>query len=75
MATIHGAAATGNVEAIKRFLDDGVPIDKLSMESGDFPGGKTALYVAVVMGQLEAAKFLLERGADCPSPKFTLLTA
>jgi len=56
---IWRAAASGNMEAIKQHLRAGTDID-----AKEPPGGGTPLLVAAAFGQVEAVKFLIERGAN-----------
>lgn len=51
-------AGSGNVPALARMLDAGMPID--SRGEGD----RTALTYAAISGQVEAVRFLIQRGAD-----------
>jgi cytochrome c len=63
-AAIHDAAKKGDVAGITAALDTGAAVDE-----GD--KGATPLFLAVRGGHLEAAKLLIERGADpnaAPSP-------
>jgi cytochrome c len=63
-ADIHDAAMNGDVAAITAALDAGAGIDESD-------GTATPLYFAVWMGHIEAAKLLIERGADvnaAPTP-------
>ena len=56
---IWTAAATGNLEAIKQHLEAGTDVDAKQP-----PGGGTPLLVAATFGRAEAAKFLIEKGAN-----------
>jgi cytochrome c len=56
-AAIHDAAKKGDVAAISAALDAGANINESD-------GTATALYYAVMVAQLEAAKLLIDRGAD-----------
>ena len=56
-AAIHDAAIKGDVAAITAALDAGDGVDESD-------GTGTPLYYAAWMGHLEAAKLLIERGAD-----------
>jgi hypothetical protein len=56
---IWKAAASGNMEAIKQHLKAGTDID-----TKESPGGSTPLLVAATFGQVEAAKFLIGKGAN-----------
>ncbi len=53
------AAATGNIEAIKQHLEAGTDVD-----AKEPPGGSTPLLVAAIFGRAEAAKLLIEKGAN-----------
>ena len=71
MKTIHDAAATGNVEALRRELERGV--------SPDTPGeyGTTPLYLAAVNKRTDCVGLLLRAGADPNSytePRSTIVT-
>ena len=56
--TIHSAAAQGNLTAVRAFLARGVPVDFSQGKTGRSP-----LTHAAQAGQVEIAKFLLERKA------------
>ena len=56
-ADIHDAAQNGDIAAIAAALDAGAVIDESD-------GTATPLYYAVWMGHIDAAKLLIERGAD-----------
>ena len=56
---IWTATATGNIEAIKKNLAAGTDVDAKQP-----PGGGTPLLVAATFGRAEAAKFLIEKGAN-----------
>ncbi len=56
---LWGAARTGDLEGIRRYLDEGADINELSDEADLSP-----LSWATLFGQLKAAEFLLEHGAD-----------
>jgi hypothetical protein len=56
---IWKAAASGNIEAIKQYLAAGTDVD-----AKEPPGGGTPLLVAATFGQVEAAKLLIEKGAN-----------
>lgn len=56
-AAIHEAAKNGDVAAIAAALDAGADVN-------DAEGSPSPLYHAVRRGHLDAAKFLIERGAD-----------
>jgi ankyrin repeat protein/L-ascorbate metabolism protein UlaG (beta-lactamase superfamily) len=55
---LHDAAAAGDVETLRRLLDDGTPVDIGDAENS------TALDVAAQSGHLDAARLLVESGAD-----------
>jgi ankyrin repeat protein len=54
---VYFAARAGNLSEVVKLLDDGEKIDE------SFAGG-TPLFSAILMGQLDAARTLIERGAD-----------
>ena len=56
---IWKAAASDNIEAIKQHLKSGTDIN-----AKDTPGGSTPLLVAAAFGRIDAAKFLIEKGAN-----------
>ena len=56
---LWGAARTGDLDGIKRYLSEGAEINELSPETNI-----SALSWATMMGEMEAAKLLIERGAD-----------
>ena len=51
------AATRGKADAVKLFLDAGMPVNSQS-------GGRTALMSAAMMGHVEAGKVLIDAGAD-----------
>jgi hypothetical protein len=56
---IWTAAATGNIEAIKQHVTAGTDLNAKEPQ-----GGSTPLIVAILYGQNEAAKLLIENGAN-----------
>jgi hypothetical protein len=56
---IWKAAASGNIDAIKQHLEAGTDVD-----TKEQPGGGTPLLVTAVFGRGEAAKLLIEKGAN-----------
>ena len=56
---IWTAAGQGNIEAIKQHLEAGTDVDAKQP-----PGGGTPLLVAATFGRAEAARFLIEKGAN-----------
>ncbi len=56
---LWGAARTGDLAGIKRYLSEGADIDKLSPDTNI-----SALSWATMMGEAEAIKLLIERGAN-----------
>ena len=56
---LWGAARTGDLDGIKRYLSEGAEINELSPDTNI-----SALSWATMMGETEAAKLLIERGAD-----------
>ena len=61
---IWTAVAHGNIEAVKQHLNGGTDIDGTFVKAGTPGSGGTPLHVAVLAGQMEAAKLLLEQGAN-----------
>jgi len=57
-STLLQAATYGNVEIMRYLIDQNIEIN------GASNGGNTALHAAACMGFYDAAKLLLERGAD-----------
>jgi len=57
-STLLQAATYGNVEIMRYLVDQKIDIN------GSSNGGNTALHAAACMGFYDAAKLLLERGAD-----------
>jgi len=55
---IWTAAATGNIEAIKQYISAGTDLNAKEPQ-----GGSTPLIVAILYGQTEATKLLIEEGA------------
>lgn len=64
VAALHDAASTGNVAAIRRELDAGAEIDARFDGSEGWTRGMTPLMTAIFHRQGEAARLLLERGAE-----------
>lgn len=62
---LHRAAQMNDVEALKRLLQDGA---RAALLDGRHQAGETPLHRACGAGHLEAARLLLEMGAD-PSPQ------
>ena len=60
---IHLAARKGDAEALRQLIAAGVPVDQPSTKNTSQPG-VTALYVASQFARVDAAKVLLEAGAD-----------
>ena len=56
--TLHGAAASGDIDEVKRLLSEGRDINSKDSE------GRTPLHLAADRGDKEMVKFLLERDAD-----------
>jgi hypothetical protein len=56
---IHTAALTGNLEALKKHI-----AAKTGLNSKDPMGGSTALLTAALFGKTEAARLLIDAGAD-----------
>ncbi|MHC4736966.1 MAG: ankyrin repeat domain-containing protein, partial [Planctomycetota bacterium] len=61
---IWTAVATGNIEAIKKNLVAGVDVNATFVQPGVPGSGGTPLHIAVIAGQMDAAKLLLEKGAN-----------
>lgn len=61
---IHQAALENFPEAITLFLAEGVPVDARGFESGDGPSESTPLILAAQTNAIEAARVLIEGGAD-----------
>jgi len=57
---IWEAAARGNIVAIRQHLEAGTA----DVDAKEPPGGGTPLLVAATFGQVEAVKFLIEKGAN-----------
>ena len=53
-----GAAEAGDMAALRRLLDAGVPVDTRDAR------GRTALLAATHADRIDAARLLIERGAD-----------
>ena len=56
--SIHDAARTGNIEAVKQHLADGADVNAKSS------GGRTPLHWAANRGHEEVAELLIAKGAD-----------
>tara|TARA_B100000029_G_scaffold102299_1_gene92655 strand:- start:203 stop:2437 length:2235 start_codon:yes stop_codon:yes gene_type:complete len=56
--TIFHAAKTGNLKAIRKYLDEGADVN------GRDEGGVTSLSFAALSGQADAISLLIKRGAD-----------
>jgi len=56
--SIHDAARTGNIEAVKQHLADGAEVNAKSS------GGRTPLHWAAIEGHKEIAELLIAKGAD-----------
>ena len=54
---LHAAAKDGDIEKMTELLDGGTEVDGVA-------NGRTALSIACENGQVDAAKLLLDRGAD-----------
>ena len=57
-SSLHYASKTGDVSNIKRFLNNGMNIDREAKDD------RTPLMCATLAGQTDAASFLLSQGAD-----------
>ena len=62
--SLHQAATEGDIEQIKRLLSEGVDMDLLDQE------GSTPLCHAIKAGKTEAARLLVEEGADVNAAGF-----
>ena len=60
---IHEAATSGDVEAVRRLLDEGTPVDQFDT-TDNYGRPTTALYRATMAGRVEVVKVLLNAGAD-----------
>lgn len=60
---VWAAAAQGNLEALKRHLAAGAAIDATFIAPGVPASGATPLHFAVLFGQSEIARFLIDKGA------------
>lgn len=58
------AVFRGNIETVKRYLDDGVSIETRNEKSGLGSSDTTILMMAREQGQAEMVEFLIEKGAD-----------
>jgi len=56
--SIHDAARTGNIEAVKQHLADGTDVNAKDAE------GWTPLHLAASVGRKEIAELLIDKGAD-----------
>ncbi|MEE8287221.1 MAG: ankyrin repeat domain-containing protein [Gammaproteobacteria bacterium] len=70
-ASIHVAAAEGDIEAIRRHLDDGVAVDVPTQSPPRWVIGATPLMWAAARGQVEAVRFLIgaEANVDAQSER------
>ncbi len=59
--TIHLAAREGDLEKVKRFIEEGADVNAKDK------GGKTPLFSAVLADSNDVAKFLIAKGADVNS--------
>jgi hypothetical protein len=66
---VHAAAATGNVEQLKKYLTDDPQL--ISARNGP---NRTPLCIAVMCGQTEAVEFLISQGADVNDRGFQEMT-
>ena len=72
-SNIWEASHNGQLELVRKLLDDGIDIDSQSPK-----GGYTALICAAAAGHVELIEFLIEEGADMSLKDdfgFTALTA
>ncbi|MBU1106060.1 MAG: ankyrin repeat domain-containing protein [Candidatus Riflebacteria bacterium] len=61
---LHQAALENFPEAIRLFLAEGVPVDARGFDSNDGPSESTALILAAQTKAIDAARVLIEAGAD-----------
>ena len=61
---IWAATAQGNLEAVKRHIAAGAPIDAIFIAPGITTSGATPLHLAVLCDQGEIARFLIEKRAN-----------
>ncbi len=67
VSTIHLAAREGDLEKVKRFIEEGADINAKK-------GAETPLFAALDAGKSDVAKFLIAQGADVNTPGFGGLT-
>ena len=60
---IHEAAASGDVETVRKLLAEGTPVDQFDT-TDSFGRPTTALYRATMAGRAEVVELLLDGGAD-----------
>jgi len=62
--SIHGAAATGNIKAVKRHFEAG-----MDLNAKEDVWGATPLHMAAANGNKKIAEFLITKGADVNAKK------
>ena len=67
VSTIYLAAREGDLEKVKRFIEEGADINAKK-------GGETPLFASLDAGKSAIAKFLIAQGADVNTPGFGGLT-
>lgn len=67
VSTIHLAARKGDLEKVRRFIEEGADINAKK-------GGETPLFSALDAGKSDVAQFLIAQGADINAPGFGGLT-
>jgi hypothetical protein len=60
---LHEAAKTGNIDSVRRLLEEGHPVNAV-----DPSFGLTPLHFAVRNGSIEVARLLIENGASLTQP-------
>ena len=60
--SLHGAAATGNIERVKQLISEGADLEEKVNTS--FGPNTTPLHMAAANGRTEVAKLLIDHGAD-----------
>jgi len=63
-APLRDSAEKGDIEAVKRLLDQGYPVDKKEAMTWQLPDGLTALMEAAYYGRNDIVELLIDRGAN-----------